>query len=83
MPRDNDYISEVRVLNRTLWETVHALKAKQAEWNAKDYGTTLADGTGFNEGYNKEKVGAVVFATTDGILGLFAAGNATNLANLL
>lgn len=83
MARDNDYITEVRTLNRTLWETVHALKAKQAEYQARDYGTTLADGSGANAGYTKEEVGAVVFATTDAILGLFAQGHATNVASLL
>ena len=81
--RQSDYITEARQLARTLFDSINGLKALQYEWNYNDYGTTLADGEGENEGYTKTEVGSVVFATTDAILALFAAGHGTNVAGLL
>lgn len=81
--RQSDYITIARQQAKVLWDSVNTLKALQAEWNSLDYGTTLADGEGENEGYTKTEVGAVVFATTDAILSLFAAGHGTNVAGLL
>lgn len=43
----------------------------------------LGDGDGDNSGITQGEVGAVVFATTDAILGLMAEGHGTNMANLL
>jgi hypothetical protein len=83
MARDNDFITEVRALDKQLWDAVHGLKQKQAEYTAKDYGNSLDDGTGANVGYNKVAIGSVVFDTTDAILALFAQGHGTNVANLL
>lgn len=83
MTRESDYITEARQEARKLWDSIHALKTLQSEWNAKDYGSTLSDGTGDNAGYTKSEVGSVVFATTDAILTLFASGHATNVAGLL
>lgn len=83
MARHQDFITEARQHNRALWDAVNALKALQLEWSALDYGSTLSDGEGENAGYTKSEVGAVVFATTDAILTLFASGHATNAANLL
>ena len=83
MSRQSDYITEARQEARKLWDSVHALKALQSEWAALDYGNTLADGVGENEGYTKTEIGSVVFATTDAILALFAQGHATNVAGVL
>jgi hypothetical protein len=83
MARSDDYISEVRALNRQVWEGIHALKAKQSEYNALDYGNTLPDGQGANEGYTADEVGSVVFDTTDALLTVLAAGHATNMSKLL
>ena len=83
MSRQSDYITIARQEKKKLWDAVNALKALQLEYNALDYGSTLPDGVGENEGYTKSEVGAVVFATTDAILSLFSAGHATNLAKLL
>jgi hypothetical protein len=81
--RDQNYITEVRQNAKKFWDAVNALKGLQPEWQALDYGNTLADGEGDNLGYNRAQVGAVVFATTDAILALLASGHATNVANLL
>ena len=81
--RDQDFITEARQNARKLWDAVNALKALQAEYNALDYGSTLKDGVGENEGYTKSEVGAVVFATTDAIFNLLISGHATNIATLL
>lgn len=81
--RHQDYITEARQNARKLWDAVNELKALQLEWNSLDYGNTLTDGEGENEGYTKTEVGSVVFATTDAILTLFASGHSTNVAGLL
>lgn len=81
--RQSDYITEARQHARDLWDAVNALKALQLEWNALDYGNTLADGDGANAGYTAAEVGSVVFATTDAILTLFSQGHGTNVASLL
>lgn len=83
MSRQLEYINETRAHTRAIWEATLALKALQTEHNALDYGNTLEDGTGENEGITADEVGAVVFATTDAIITVFNAGNATNLAKLL
>jgi hypothetical protein len=81
--RHQDYISAVRTANRQVWEGINELKALQREWQALDYGDTLPDGEGANEGYTKTEVGAVAFATADALSSLLDAGHATNMANLL
>lgn len=78
-----DYITQVRIANQRVWEGINALKAAQREYNALDYGTTLSDGTGPNEGITKVMVGAVVFATADAFSALLDTGHATNMAKLL
>ena len=83
MARQSDYITEARQHARKLWDAVYDLQALQAEWNSRDYGNTLADGTGENDGYTAGEVGAVVFATTDAIVTLFGTGHGTNVASLL
>lgn len=83
MARGSDYITEARQATRKLWDAVNTLKALQLEYNALDYGNTLADGVGENEGYTKAEVGSVVFDTTEAILGLFGQGHSTNVAKLL
>jgi hypothetical protein len=81
--RHQDYISAVRAANRQIWDGVNELKALQREWQALDYGTTLSDGEGANEGYTKAEIGAVAFATTDALSALLDAGHATNMAKAL
>ena len=81
--RHQDYISAVRAANRQIWDGVNELKALQREWQALDYGTTLPDGEGANEGYTKSEIGAVAFATTDALSALLDGGHATNMANAL
>ncbi len=83
MSRQSDYITLARQHATALWNAHKALLALQAEYNALDYGNTLADGEGANIGYTKVEVGAVVFATADAITTLLNTGHATNLAKLL
>lgn len=81
--RAQDYITLVRNYNRAIWDNLNALEAMQNEWNALDYGTTLDDGEGQNEGITKTEVGAVVFASADALRTALAGGVATNMAKLL
>ena len=83
MSRQADYISEARAANRQVWDGINALKALQREYNALDYGNTLPDGSGENEGISKAEVGAVVFDTANALVTLLDAGHATNMAKLL
>ena len=83
MSRQADYISEARAANRQVWDGINALKALQREYNALDYGNTLPDGSGENDGITKAEVGAVVFDTANALVTLLDAGHATNMAKLL
>jgi len=83
MSRQSDYISEARAANRKVWDGINALKSLQREYNALDYGNTLPDGSGENEGISKAEVGAVVFDTANALVTLLDAGHATNMAKLL
>ena len=83
MSRQSDYISEARAANRQVWEGINALKSLQREYNALDYGNTLPDGSGENDGITKAEVGAVVFDTANALVTLLDAGHATNMAKLL
>ena len=81
--RSQDYISLIRTANRQIWDAVNTLVAAQREWNALDYGATLAAGEGANEGISKAMVGAVAFDTANALVATLNAGHATNMANLL
>lgn len=83
MARSSDYITEARIANRAIWDGINKLVALQREHNALDYGNTLPDGEGANEGITKAEVGSVVFDTADAFLTVLAAGHATNMARLL
>ena len=83
MSRQSDYISEAREANRQVWEGINTLKSLQREYNALDYGNTLPDGSGENDGITKAEVGAVVFDTANALVTLLDAGHATNMAKLL
>ena len=83
MSRQADYISEARAANRKVWDGINALKALQREYNALDYGNTLPDGSGENEGISKAEVGAVIFGTANALVSLLDTGHATNMAKLL
>ena len=83
MSRQSDYISEARAANRQVWEGINTLKSLQREYNALDYGNTLPDGSGENDGITKSEVGAVVFDTANAMVSLLDTGHATNMAKLL
>lgn len=79
MARTDDYVTEVKAEARSLWDALNALKAKQREWNALDYGNTLPD----TQGVTSAEVGAVVFAAVDAIEAVLNTGVATNIAKVL
>jgi len=81
--RQQSYINIVRGANQAVWDGILQLQALQAEWNALDYSTTLADGVGDNEGITAAEVGAVVFDTANAMIALLQQGHATNMARLL
>ncbi len=81
--REQDYITLARQHNKQVWDGINALAAMQSEWTALDYTNTLEDGVGANEGYTAAEVSAVVFTTTNALLGLLEQGHATNMAKLL
>jgi hypothetical protein len=81
--RDADYISRARQLNRQLWEAIINLQELQRQWNALDYGNTLPDGSGSNDGITAAQVGAVVSDTANAFVAVLDAGHATNMAKLL
>ena len=83
MSRQSDYISEARAANRKVWDGINALKSLQREYSALDYGNTLPDGSGENEGISKAEVGAVIFDTANALVALLDTGHATNMAKLL
>ena len=83
MSRQSDYISEARAANRKVWDGINALKSLQREYNALDYGNTLPDGAGENDGITKAEVGAVIFDTANALVALLDTGHATNMAKLL
>ena len=83
MSRQSDYISEARAANRQVWEGINTLKSLQREYSALDYGNTLPDGSGENEGISKAEVGAVIFDTANALVSLLDTGHATNMAKLL
>lgn len=83
MNRQVEFINEARAHAQAIWNAVLALEALQSEHNALDYGNTLTDGVGQNDGVTRAEVGSVVFDTADAIRAVFNAGHATNLAKLL
>ena len=83
MSRQADYITEARAANRKVWDGINALKSLQREYNALDYGNTLPDGAGENDGITKAEVGAVIFDTANALVALLDTGHATNMAKLL
>ena len=81
--RGSDFISEARSANRKVWDGINELVALQREYNALDYGSSLPDGTGINEGITRQNVGSVVFDTANAMATLLSQGYATNMARLL
>jgi len=81
--RDQDFITEARTATKQIWDAQQKLRALQAEFIAGDYTNTLDDGAGNNEGILAADVSAVVNTTSDAIVGLFAAGHATNIIKML
>lgn len=83
MSREQDFYTLARQHNTAIWDAINALVGLQREWNALDYGNTLDDGAGANEGLTKTEVGAVVFDTANALVAVLNAGHATNMAKLL
>ncbi len=83
MARSDDYITLARNANRDIWNGINALVALQREWNAEDYGNTLADGTGNNAGITKVIIGAVIFDSANALVTTLNTGVATNMAKVL
>lgn len=77
------FITNARNNIRQAWDATNRLKAMQVQWNAGDYGNTLADGIDSNEGITKAQVGAAVFDGADALMAVLQGGNGGNLANLL
>lgn len=81
--RDQDYYGEVRDAARAVWNGLNTLQSLQAEWNASDYGNTLAVGSGPNTGLVAADLGAVAFAGHDALKAVMDTGVATNFAKVL
>ena len=81
--RENQFITAARDSNRKVWEGINELVAMQREWNALDYGKTLGDGVGANDGLVKTDIGAVIFDTANALVTILNVGHATNMAKLL
>lgn len=82
--RDEEYVRIARQKAIQLWNAYQDLRSMQDEWNAQDYGNTLAiDPGGNNADITPSDVGAVVFATADAIKVVMDAGHATNVTKLL
>jgi hypothetical protein len=77
--REAEYVAAIKAANRQIWDGINALVAAQREWNALDYSATLDS----LEGATAADVGAVVFDTTNALVGVLNAGHATNMAKLL
>lgn len=84
MSRQADYVTIARQHVRDLWNALNAIEEMQKEWNALDYGTTLATAKeGDNTGITAAQVGACVFDSANALRTVLNAGTATNLARLL
>ncbi len=81
--RQQDFITLARRNSAALWNALNDLEEQQKEWNAQDYGNTLADGAGANTGVTKAMVGAAVFDAANALRTVMNAGSATNISNLL
>jgi hypothetical protein len=81
--RNSEYYDKARQANKQLWNAINDLLELQRQWNALDYGNTLTDGVGTNEGLTKAEIGAVVFDTANAMQAVLNAGHGTNLAKLL
>jgi len=79
MARPEEYVEEVRALNKQAWEGILGLLKLQEEWNALDYANTLPTVSGFTSA----QVGAVVFAAAGALKTTLDSGIATNMAALL
>lgn len=87
--RERQYYTQARAANQAIWDGINTLLSMQREWNALDYGNTMADGDGPHVGVTKAEVGAVVFDTANNLSALLnnqvptQGGWATNMAKLL
>lgn len=81
--RDQDYYGAVRDNARALWNALNELQALQAEWNAGDYGNTLADGSGPNQSLVAADLGAVIFDGANALRVVMGTGVATSFTKIL
>lgn len=80
---EQDFITLTRQEARAFWDSYNALLARQAEWNAQNYGATLDVGTNDNEGIVAAQIGSVIFDTMNAVKVVMDAGNATNITTIL
>lgn len=85
MARKSDFVAEVRRDVALITEGLSDLLAKQTEWAALDYGTSMEpeDLEGSSAAVLPADVGAVVFDTANALKAVLNAGHATNLYKLL
>ena len=85
MSRKSDYVAEARRETTQLIDALDRLRAKQYEWTALDYGTTMTDEDliGVADGLVPSDIGAVIFDTVNAIDALLQEGHATNLYKLV
>ena len=76
--RDADYVAAVKAANQKIWDGINELVASQRQWNALDYGNTLAV-----QDVVPADIGAVVLDTAAAMIAVLNAGHATNMAKLL
>jgi hypothetical protein len=84
--RGDTYVSDVRASVRSFWESYQHLRSCQDEWNAQDYGNTLAgqlDPAGPNADVTAVQVGSAVFDAMNAVKTVMDAGHATNITNIL
>jgi hypothetical protein len=81
--RGDTYVTNIRTSVKAFWESYLFLLSQQEEWNAQDYGTTLAAQLEINSDVTAAQVGSAVFDAMNAVNTVMDAGNATNLTNVL
>lgn len=76
------FISNARVAAAKLCDAALQLQDMQTEFNAKDYGNTLEDGTDVNQGFTKAQIGAAIFAGADAVVQLLQGPTGANVVKI-
>lgn len=66
--RQSNFITLVRNVDELLWKVANELPTYQAEWNSNDYGNTLLNFEGENDGLDKDDIGPVVFDVANALV---------------